>query len=164
MKENDFAVDTRPARKQSFAQKNEILIGLGIFLTLPYAAWGIYNPFALLHGGPLSKTILPFAYAELYEVVMLIVFTTMCRLLMNKRPFSKSLVNAMQWIGGLFTAAAVLIPRLPGYTSRGYDILALSEDFILIDGQLFVAGMLFLILARLVKEGFEMQREMDEIL
>lgn len=66
-------------------------------------------------------------------------------------------------IGVLLMAAAFLLPRLEGYRPSGFDIIS-SGDFVLIDGIEFLPGMLLIILSSMIKAGFAMQREIDEIL
>lgn len=40
----------------------------------------------------------------------------------------------------------------------------LCGDFVLIDGKMLVPGILLIVLGNLVMAGFDMQKEMDEIL
>lgn len=59
--------------------------------------------------------------------------------------------------------AALLLPRLQGYESSGFEILHFG-DVTLIDGFILLPGLLLLILSSLIESGFTMQKEMDEIL
>ena len=70
----------------------------------------------------------------------------------------------MNLIAVLTLLASFLFPRIPGYVSSGFEILRLSADFILLDGKIFLTGLFLLILSRLIGTGFEMQKEMEEIL
>lgn len=112
----------------------------------------------------LSHGMCAFAWSLLYKAVMLACFIGLLKIARNKRaPFSKTLIYCVWTIGGLFLTASVVFPRLPGYSSSGFEFLSWGS-FVFIDGAILLPGLLFLIFGSLIKAGFEMQREIDEIL
>ena len=88
---------------------------------------------------------------------------TLVKILVDEKPFSKTLTWCIRIMGVMFMASAVIFPRLSGFQSSGFDIFA-SGDFVLIDGKMLVPGILLIVLGNLVMAGFDMQKEMDEIL
>lgn len=66
-------------------------------------------------------------------------------------------------IGWIIIGTSFTITHFPTYSSNGFVIMQFGS-FVLIDGKMFVFGILFLVLGSLIKEGTEMQKEMDEIL
>ncbi len=81
----------------------------------------------------------------------------------GKKLFSKNLVACIRWVGILFAVAAVVMPRLQGYVSSGFELFS-AASFVLIDGWLITIGLLFITMGALIKIALEMQKEMDEIL
>lgn len=87
----------------------------------------------------------------------------MIKIAINERYFSKLLVQCIRIIGALITVSAFLLPRLSGYISSGFGIMQ-NGSFTLIDGNILTQGILLLIFAGIIKEGFSMQNELDEVL
>ena len=54
-------------------------------------------------------------------------------------------------------------PRLSGYRDSGFEIMHFGS-VTLIDGSILMIGVLLLIFAGIIKEGFSMQKELDEVL
>lgn len=104
-----------------------------------------------------------FVWRTFIEVITLIIFFSLIMLIINKRPFSKNLTWSIRIIGILFAIAAFVIPRLQGYESSGIEIFA-SGSFVLIDGAILIPGLLLIILGNIIMAGFDMQKEIDEIL
>lgn len=77
--------------------------------------------------------------------------------------FSKLLVRCVRIIGGMITASSFILPRLSGYRDSGFEIMH-SGSVTLIDGSILMIGVLLLIFAGIIKEGFSMQKELDEVL
>ena len=63
----------------------------------------------------------------------------------------------------MFVAASIVIPRLGGYQSSGFEICSYGS-FVLIDGMFLLPGLLLIVLGRIIMAGFVMQKELDEIL
>lgn len=63
----------------------------------------------------------------------------------------------------MITASSFILPRLSGYRDSGFEIMH-SGSVTLIDGSILMIGVLLLIFAGIIKEGFSMQKELDEVL
>lgn len=90
-------------------------------------------------------------------------FISLVKIAADKKPFSKILSVAVQMIGGLFLLASVVFPRLPDYTSSGFELLS-KGTFVLIDGWTLLPGLLLTILGCLINAGSKIQEEIDEII
>ena len=90
-------------------------------------------------------------------------FVFLVKIEINKTIFSRLLVRCIRIIGGIVTVASVVLPRLSGYKDSGFTIMSYGS-FTLIDGWILMIGVLLLIFAGIIKEGFSMQNELDEVL
>lgn len=87
----------------------------------------------------------------------------MIKIKIDRTYFSKLLVRCVRIIGGMITASSFILPRLSGYRDSGFEIMHFGS-VTLIDGSILMIGVLLLIFAGIIKEGFSMQKELDEVL
>lgn len=164
MNTNDFQTNTDSGIRKTFSGRLKGLLAVSVFLTGFCSIGGtVFFIRAVRDGAWRDMGITPFAWKILIFLCMLCAFIALLRIAVEERPFSKTLSACVWLIGGLFTAASILFPRLPGYQSSGFELFS-GKHFVLIDGTVLMAGILLLILGSLIKAGFEMQKEMDEIL
>ena len=162
--ENDFDVSTEKYEKKDFLKKVKPLLAIAILLTAICSFVGIFG----LVQGVLESVwrevgMAFFAQQEFFYLLMIVACVTLVKILVDEKPFSKTLTWSIRIMGVMFIASAVIFPRLSGFQSSGFDIFA-SGNFVLIDGKMLVPGILLIILGNLVMAGFDMQKEMDEIL
>lgn len=166
MKMNDFSTDTGcNTERRGFSRKVRILIVFSVLFTGLFSAAGV----AYVVSGIKEKVwetmgMTAFAWNVLAYAVTICCFIALVNLAVNKKsPFSKTIVFCIWTVGSMFAAASVLFPRLSDYQTSGFEFFSYG-DFVLIDGKPLLIGMLFIIFGSLIKAGFEMQREIDEIL
>ena len=156
---NDFRVDTTAPAEKKFIQKKQGLLGLALLLTVPYMFSAVYFPVRWLLDAENSvmHNAAMLAGNELYFLVMSIAGISIFRMMTSDKTFSKTLTQCTRLEGVLLAAASVVFPFLPGYQASG-------STFFFSDMALLLPGVLLLILAELLKEAFEMQKEQTEIL
>lgn len=164
MAKNDFCMNTRKKERRVFSQKTAVLLSFSIFLTGIVSLAGIYFFVRSVMEKTWNTTgMYAFAWKTLIYFIFFCCFVSMVKIALEEKPFSKTLTYCIWIIGGMFLAASFVFPRLEGYHSSGFELFS-SGSFVLIDGMFLLPGLLFIILGSLIKAGFEMQREMDEIL
>lgn len=164
MKDNDFRTDTDHVIRKKFSEKVNSLLTISIFLTGFCSIGGIWFFIRAVRDSSWNESgINAFAWRSLMFLCMFCAFIALVKIAIDEKPFSKTLSVCLWSIGTLVIAASVLFPRLPGYQSSGFELFS-SKNFVLIDGMILVTGILFIILGSLIKAGFEMQKEMEEIL
>lgn len=156
---NDFRMDTTAPAEKKFVQKKQGLLGLALLLTVPYMFSAVYFPVRWLldAGNSIAHNAAALAGNELYFLVMSIAGVSVFRMLISDKPFSRTLTQCTQLEGILLATASVVFPFLPGYQASG-------STFFFSDMALLLPGVLLLILAELLREAFEMQKEQTEIL
>ncbi len=164
MKENDFYTNTEASGKKDFLKRIRGILVLAIVLTgfcSLVCAGGLIFEIQEASGGGGRMDIV--AKVMLICAAMIILFVSLIKIAIDKNPFSRTLTLGIRIIGILFSAGAIVIPRLSGFQSSGFDIFSWGR-FVFIDGAFFLPGLLMIILGRIIMAGFEMQKEMDEIL
>lgn len=164
MKKNDFSVNTEVSPKKNFLKRTGGLFEAAIILTGICSVAGIVFPIqGIRHGIWQDIGMAAFVTHELYYLIMLLAFVMLIKIAVDEKPFSVTLTRGIRAAGILLLAASVIIPRLQGYQLFGLVIFSNGRSA-LIDGNLLLPGILLVILGNLVKAGFDMQKEMDEIL
>ncbi len=164
MNPNDFHTDTNGTHKKFFSRKLRVLIGFSIFLTGFATVGCIARLISDINTHTWAENgIMPFAWRILLLLCVFLSFISLVKIAADKKPFSKILSVAVQMIGGLFLLASVVFPRLPDYTSSGFELLS-KGTFVLIDGWILLPGLLLTILGRLINAGSKIQEEIDEII
>ena len=149
---NDFELDTQPKKKQDFLKRIRIWIGVAIFLTGAMTIAGIDYTVDMLFVKGIGK-----------QEIASLAFVLLIKILIDEKPFSSTLTKGIQFSGLLFVIASIVIPRLGGYQSSGFEICSYGS-FVLIDGMFLLPGLLLIVLGRIIMAGFVMQKELDEIL
>ena len=164
MEDNIYKTNVEMKPKRSFSRGFRFLLRLGIFLTgcmslsaVCFVGWGISDR--------IWQEIGACQFARMVVLYGCIVccFVFLVKIEINKTIFSRLLVRCIRIIGGIVTVASVVLPRLSGYKDSGFTIMS-YESFTLIDGWILMIGVLLLIFAGIIKEGFSMQNELDEVL
>lgn len=164
MSKNIFQTDTQKTAKRKFLEKTGGIFVLSIFLTGLYCVSGFFFFTGLLQADRremMKAADIAWKCFSYFDAAC--IFISLIKIALDEKPFSKTLVYCIRVLGVLGLIASVLIPRLSGYRSSGFELFA-SGRFVLIDGMLLLPALLLLILSYLIKEGFQMQKEMDEIL
>ncbi|MFR8546351.1 MAG: hypothetical protein ACLVE3_13400 [[Clostridium] scindens] len=103
-----------------------------------------------------------FCWNCMFYVIMLFCFIILVKIAVSKRPFSGALVTLFYGVGLLFITGSAIFPSLPGYTRP--HILSGVEGGFYIDMIPFMAGLVLVLFGRILRYGFEYQKEMDSIL
>lgn len=149
--------------RETFPKRFRFLLGLGIFLTGFVSAGGLI----FLVAG-ISETwwremgVCAFARQLVVYMCVACCLVFLVKIRIGRRFFSKLLVRCIRLIGVLITGFAFVLPRLPDYAGSGFEILHF-RSVTLIEGGTFLAGILLLIFAGIIREGFSMQSELDEV-
>lgn len=164
MAQNDYHMDSRKKEEKQFPPRIKVLVFCAIFLT------GIFLiSRACLLGLIVAKgrageiEMMDGAWQLLLTASMLCCFLSLIKIARDKKPFSNILAYCLWVVGVLFTVAAVIFPRLSGYQTSGFEIFS-QGSFVLMDGAILLPGLLFILFGSLIKAGFQMQKEIDEIL
>ena len=165
MDDLQFRTNTTPEKKREYLRRIQVPLSLAILLSGFLSIGGV----VILAEGITAQVwesdrFVTFCYNLLFCLIAFCSFLSLIKIIVDEKPFSKTLTVSMNLIAVLTLLASFLFPRIPGYVSSGFEILRLSADFILLDGKIFLTGLFLLILSRLIGTGFEMQKEMEEIL
>lgn len=163
MEENDFSTDVNRGKKK-FSKKLKFLLILAIFLTGILVMVGFGGLFVMLEKELWkSDDITSIVYEFITYLINLTIFISLIRIYVSKQFFIHSLSYYFLMIGWIMIGTSFAITHFPTYKTNGFVIMQFGS-FVLIDGKMFVIGILFLVLGSLIKEGIEMQKEMDKIL
>lgn len=163
--EHDYRVDTRPVvtAKKAFLKRVRVPFLLALLLTgvvclgtLRFYLFGtLPKPMNDIHRIALIRGVV-------YSASMLCAFVSLIKIAVDSRPFSRTLTVCMYIIAALHLAASGILPRFPGYKTD-FQIFGNSQ-WTLLDGRLFTMGILLWLLAAVIREGFSLQQESEEIL
>lgn len=164
MSKNDFTMNTAVHGKKADLKRMKYLIGFTIVLTGVFSLSGIM--FMIL--GTIDSIwkeigMATFIQQSVLYVSMSCIFISLIKMKLDNRLFSETLVKCINFIGAIFAISSFVVPRLSGYVSSGFELIAI-DSFVLLDGTLLTFGLLFIILGILIKIAFETQNEMDEVL
>ena len=163
MEKNDFITDVNVTKKK-FSKKMKFLLILAILYTGIFALTGTANVFKMLEEETWkSKDIRIVAYNLIAYLFNIMIFISMIRIYASRQFFIRTLSRYFMCIGWIAVGAAFTITHFPTYHIGGFVIMQFG-DFVLIDGNMLGIGILFLVFTSLIKEGIQMQKEMDEIL
>ena len=159
MGKNDFRVDTAEQKSRKMLAKNQTLLGLALLLTVPQMFCAVFLPVRWVMDirNGVSHNVAALASNELYFLVMAIAGAAVLKMMLSDKTFSKTLVWCVRLEGILLAIAAAIFPHLPGYVQSG-------STFLIFDAVYLLPGVLLIIMSELLKEAFEMQKELNEIL
>lgn len=161
---NDFEMDSHKAETKGFSRRVRALLIGSIFLTgIFLISRGCYLGLHIINKSSSEIRATHFAWQILLFISVFCCFISLIKIARDKKPFSKVLAYCMWVIGGIFTVAAVVFPRLPGYQSSGVEFFS-RGDFVFLDGAVLLPGLLLIVFGILIKEGLQMQKEIEEIL
>ena len=164
MEINNFKLDTQKSVKKNFLEKVKWPVSwailftgfvsiIGVVFIIRGVAEQLWNELGAAN----------FVQQGLFYLSVICIFISLVKILVDEKPFSRTLSYCMRIVSVLYFIGAVLFPRLPAYQSSGFDVFS-AKDFVLLDGKVFLFGLLVYVFSVLVKEGFELQTEVDEIL
>ncbi len=164
MKENDFELDISIYNKHDFLKKIGILLKTAIFLTGVSSIISIGGIIVAVQQSVWNKIgVATFVWKIILSVIGILIFGSLIKILADKKPFSKTLTWSIRIIGILLVITSFLLPRLNDYQPSGFEIFAFKKG-VLFDGYTFLSGIILIILGNVIMAGFEMQKEMDDIL
>lgn len=162
--EYNFKTDTQKTPKKEFLSKVSGVFICALFLTGICSLGGIcYIIRGIAEKVWQENGMADFAWRSMFYLVIISAFISLVKIAVDEKPFSRTLTYCVRAMAGIFLIASLLIPRLSGYQSSGFEIFS-KGSFVLIDGGILLPGLLLLLLSCLIKEGFDMQREINEIL
>ena len=164
MDENIYTTNVEMKPQKPFSRGFGFLLGLGIFLTGFVSIPGVL--FVVMGIGEQAwkeMGMCQFVTLAVWYACILCCFVFMIKIKIDQTYFSKLLVRCVRIIGGMVTASSFIFPRLSGYRDSGFEIMHFGS-ITLIDGSILMIGVLLLIFAGIIKEGFSMQKELDEVL
>lgn len=161
--ENDFSVDTSKQVQRDFMKKIKRPLNIALLLT------GLQSICAILYivGGVANSAwndmgVANFVMGFANYLPIVCIFASLIMLVASEKPFTNTLTVCMRVIAALFLLESVVFPRLPGY-QISFEILSVGE-FTLLDGNRLTLGVVLYILSLIIREGFAMQKESEEIL
>lgn len=164
MEHNDFQTNTTAKQPTHFPKHFRMTLYLSILLTGIVSIGGISFFFHELTPNAFESVgYVRFTWHIIFYLCNLCTFILLLQILCTKKPFNKTIVSCIKIISYIFLLASFLIPRLPDYTSSGLEIFAIG-DFVTIDGNILIIGLIIYIFSYLIEEGFKMQNEIDEIM
>ena len=164
MDENIYTTNVEMKPQKPFSRGFRFLLGLGIFLTGVVSIPGV--SFVVMGIGEQAwkeMGMCHFVTLAVWYACILCCFVFMIKIKIDRTYFSKLLVRCVRIIGGMVTVSSFIFPRLSGYRDSGFEIMHFGS-VTLIDGSILMIGVLLLIFAGIIKEGFSMQKELDEVL
>lgn len=163
MENQTFTLDTQKTVKQNFLEKVKIPFNIALLLTGISSIGGVI----FIVRGIVEQIWKEMGTAQFVQkgfsyLSIIFIFISLVKMLVDEKPFSRTLSYCIRLISALYLVGAVLFPRLSGYQSSGFTIL--SSSVVLIDGAILSLGLLLYIFSVLIEEGFSLQKEVDEIL
>lgn len=163
MSDNNFTTNTQKQPKHTFSRQFSVMLSCSIVLTGLFSIVGIIFTIRNIVSHEWKENgITNFAWQILIYICALCCFIALIRIAVEERPFSKTLTLCMQIVGALLVVASVIFPRLPDYQFSGFAIFS-NGNSIFCDGMILLPGLLISLFGSLIKEGFTMQTEIDEI-
>lgn len=164
MGNNDFRTDV------GTRNKGESLRGIRGFIYFAILLTGIVTitgTIFIIQGGVNQVWqqigVMEFAHRVLLTSITGCAFIALIKIRGDANPFSKTLIGCIQISSIIVMSASILFPRLTGYQSSGFEIFS-TPTFVLIDGFILIPGLLLFILSVVMKAGYAMQNEIEEIL
>lgn len=164
MKENDFELDISKYDKNDFLKRIGILLKIAIFLMGVSSAARLLGIVADVRQSAWNRIgMADFVWEMILFIIGIIVLGSLIKIVVDKKPFSKTLTWSIHIIGILLVITSLLLPRLNGYHSSGFEILS-YKNAVFCDGYILLPGIVLIILGNVIMAGFDMQKEMDDIL
>lgn len=165
MEGNNFRTDTQRTVKREFLSRISGVFMFAVLITgLCTIAGVIFLATGIRERAWEEMGMADFVWKTLIHLEICSAFASLVKIAIDEKPFSRTLTYCVRFMAGIFIAGSILIPRLSGYRPTGFLTLLGNQESALIDGGILLPGLLLVILSCLIKEGFEMQKEMDEIL
>ncbi len=106
-----------------------------------------------------TQSINNFLYQCLFYISIILCFVALVNIAVIKKPFSKILVWCFMAIGILFVLSSFTFTHIEGYRCN-FNLFAFGK-FTLIDGTIFIIGVLGILFAKVIHYGFIYQRNTD---
>lgn len=164
MGNNDFQTNLEQTNKKDKIKNIRGFIYFAILLTgIVTFAGGSFVITECFHKGWKEIGTMELAHRSLLTSITACAFVALLKIVKDANPFSNTLILCIRVSAWILMIASIAFPRLPDYQSSGFEIFS-TPTFVLIDGFILMPGLLLFILSVLMKTGFEMQNEIEEIL
>lgn len=158
MEKGIFKLDTKKSIKKNFLERIKIPFYGALLLTGIFSAMGIMMVIsALISHKWKVMGVAQFVQIMFSYLIIICIFISLIKILIDEKPFSKTLCSCMRIISLLYIGAAILFQFLPGYESSGNTIF-------FVEAEMLLKCLLIYVFSILIEEGFKMQKELDEIL
>ena len=134
-----------------------ISIGLTGLLSLVGIGYLIYGT---LTESWRTQGINNFLYQCLFYISIILCFVALVNIAVIKKPFSKILVWCFMAIGILFVLSSFTFTHIEGYRCSYFTLFSFGK-FTLIDGTIFIIGVLGILFAKVIHYGFIYQKNTD---
>lgn len=160
MLKNNFKMNTQRKEINIFSNRFGMLLSFSLVLSGLFCLSGL---FLFMNGAWHDLSDISLAWKSLVYLCVFCCFVAFIKIALDEKSFSRVLSFCIQLIGILWIMSSILFPRLNGYQFSGFAIFKYN-DFILIDGMILMIGMMILIFGFLLKDGYQMQKQIDEMI
>ncbi|MHB8128331.1 MAG: hypothetical protein ACYDEX_04995 [Mobilitalea sp.] len=156
----DTLIYSEKEKEIKFSLSFKWTLGISIFLTGILSSGGVFFLTRVIIENMWNTLGVNFLLREsLAYISVMICFVALINIAVIKKPFSRILVWCTSAIGILFVTASFIFPQIAGYKS-GFVILS-NGKFTLIDGTIFMIGVLVVLFSKLIQFGFIYQNNSD---
>lgn len=160
MLKNNFKMGMTKNETNEFSNRFRVILSIALCLTGLFCFSGVIF---LLNGKWSDLSAISLAWKVLIYICMLCCFLSLIKIALDEKSFSKILSFCIRLIGLLLIIASFVFPRLNGYQFSGFAIMK-YKDFVLIDGMILMIGLIILVFGFLLKDGYQMQSEIEGML
>lgn len=144
--------------KKEFLEKIKVPFNLALLLTLFQSIAAVCSLIAgVINGSWRGEDASRFVSSAIFGFSVICIFVSMIKIIIDEKPFSNTLVMCLRIIAVVHVIGSVVLPVCPGYESA-FEFLAIF------DGNVLSRGVWLYILSVMIKEGFSMQTELEEVL
>lgn len=144
--------------KKEFLEKIKVPFNLALLLTLLQSLVAVFSLVAgVINGSWKGENASRFVSSAIFGLSVICIFVSMIKIMIDEKPFSNTLVMCLRIIAVVHAIGAVVLPVCPGYESA-------FEFLVIFDGNVLSRGVWLYILSVMIREGFNMQTELEEVL
>jgi predicted transporter len=161
MKEDELIIaDSEKENYSEHFARFRLLLNLSVGLTGFIGIMGVIFLSLSIGGFKKIDDVTMFLHNILFYVFIIFLFFALVSIKIEKKPFSENVSRIITVLGIIFILSAFILPQINGYKELGLVFLQM-KNFTLMDGYLFLFGILFLLFAQLIKYGVLYQKEID---
>lgn len=144
--------------KKEFLERIKVPFNLALLLTAIQSIAAIVSLIVgIVNGAWKGQGASQFVAGTMFHLSIICIFVSLIKILIDEKPFSNTMVMCLRIIATLYTIGSVVLPVCPGYASS-FVFLAIF------DGSVLSVGVWLYILSVMIREGFDMQTELEETL